>query len=86
LRHVPERQASSPDDVPLASPLKLPGETSPAMSTDFSGLIEMSLVFGIVLVLAIAELISLRRTQRRDDEPARQDRADSTSREANHNQ
>lgn len=45
------------------------------MSTDFSGLIEMSLIFGSALALAIAELISLRRAQRRDDERVRHDRA-----------
>jgi hypothetical protein len=46
------------------------------MSAQFSGLIEMSLVFGIGLALAVAELISLRRAQRRDDEKERRRRAD----------
>lgn len=63
------------NDVLFDSSLKLLGGISPAMSTDFSGLIEMSLIFGSALALAIAELISLRRAQRRDDERVRHDRA-----------
>jgi uncharacterized protein (DUF2062 family) len=42
------------------------------MQTSIVGLIELSLVFGLVLALLIWELVSVRRSQRRDEEQARQ--------------
>lgn len=39
--------------------------------TDLAGLLELSLVFGSLMVFLIWELVSLRRSQRRDEEEAR---------------
>ena len=45
------------------------------MDSELFGLIEMFLVFGIVLVLGVAELIALRRARRRT-ESAESDRGE----------
>ena len=37
------------------------------MDSDLLGLVELFLVFGIVLVLGVAELVSLRRARRRTE-------------------
>lgn len=55
---------------PITSIRNPPGEN--AMQTSIAGLLELSLVFGSVLALLIWELVSVRRSQRRDEEQARQ--------------